>query len=143
MRNLFLALCLTFAPVTALAQEAGSPAPSATSPDDLGKFLAETLAAASAKDWRVFASLLLIGAVWAMRKFAGKIPGKFGAFWSTDRGGAVMALVAGVLGSVAHVLAAKASFSWAMLSDGVVMAVTAAGGWAVMKKLVSPSDAAK
>jgi hypothetical protein len=52
-----------------------------------------------------------------------------------------MALVIGVLGTVASLLGAGGHFSWGLITDGLMAAFTAAGGYATMKKLFSPSDA--
>lgn len=111
------------------------------SPDDLTAFLKATFEAAAKHDWRVFAALLLVGVVWLARKYAMKLPGAVGSFFQGDRGGAVLALVLGVLGAVGHMLTAGAGFSLQTVTDGLVMAVTAAGGWTVFKHLLGQGNA--
>jgi len=110
----------------------------APSPDELGGFVEAVAKAVGAKDWRLLGGLASILVVWVLRKFLAPHVKWFG----TDRGGACMALIVGVLGAVGHVLMSSQPWGFQMISDAVVMAVTAAGGWAMMKKLVSPSDKA-
>jgi uncharacterized membrane protein HdeD (DUF308 family) len=69
------------------------------------------------------------------------VVGRWVGFFKTDRGGAVMALIVGVLGTVASLLLAGGKFQFGMLLDGLLAAFTAAGGYATIKKMISPSDA--
>lgn len=94
-------------------------------------------------DWRILAAVACVALTWAFRWGAGKIPGKLGAWIKSDQGGAFSALLMGVLGSLGHALFGKEPFSAQFLVDGVVMGVTAAGGYATIKKLLPGASAAK
>lgn len=92
-------------------------------------------------NWRlaVIAGLLL--AVLLLRKVGGWfLPAKAAAWVNSDRGGATLALAAGVLTVVVNGLVAGGPFDPQLLIDGVLAACTAAGGFSVAKKLAAPSD---
>lgn len=107
-----------------------------TSPSDPGDLLPSMLNAAKSGQWRLLAGLLLGVLVWATRKWGARLVPWLG----TDRGGAVLVLVLGLLGGVATTLAGDQPLSWSLLVDSLSMAFGAAGGYAVTKKLVAPSD---
>lgn len=132
MSKLFMALGLICIPSICMAAD----------PTTTSELFDQAVSAAKVGDWRVLAGVICIGLVWLARWGVGKIPGKVGAWFNTDRGGAVMALIVGVLGSVAHMLSSKDPFSMKFIMDGAVMAVTAAGGFTVFNKLFKPSDKA-
>ncbi len=109
--------------------------------DDLQEgatLVSKAVGAGSARDWRALGAALILLVVFLMRK----VVGRYVKFFNTDRGGAVMALVVGVLGTVASLVSASGKFSVGMLMDGLMAAFTAAGGYATLKKLFSPSDIA-
>ncbi len=109
------------------------------------------VSAARGRNWALLGALVLSLLVWAVRKFAsrvavafaGKLLGRAAAWLTTDRGGALLALLAGIASALA--VAFASGFSWGLLLDGVVAGVTAAGGYAVVRKLCFPSgkDAAQ
>jgi hypothetical protein len=102
---------------------------------DPGHFAEQTYQALQHQDYRLFAALAVIGLVWAARKFGGKLPGKLGDFMRSDRGGAVLALVMGVLENVAHAALAGSLTAHAVM-DGLVNGVLAAGGYSAAKKML-------
>ncbi len=167
MRTMFAALALALAFVTvtpSYAQEDQGPpaadmaaAPDAAAPTDMAKaapelgplpsgaeyqegaeLIQKAVGAGTARDWRALGAAIIMLVVFIMRV----VVGRWVVFFKTDRGGAVMAIVVGVLGTVASMLAAGGAWQWSMLIDGLLAAFTAAGGYATMKKLIAPSDAA-
>lgn len=150
-----LALVTAFA-LPAVAQDAAPPADMAqVAPDagaakpailDLSKdaqiedgaqLLTKAIGAGTARDWRALGAAVILLVVFVMRALVGRWVG----FFKTDRGGATMALIVGVLGTVASLLTAGGKFQWGMLLDGLMAAFTAAGGYVTLKKLIAPSDA--
>ena len=105
---------------------------------DPGGFAGEVLAAAKNGEWRLLSGLVLIALVWATRRWGSKLV----PWFSTDRGGAALVLGLALLGGVATTLFEGAPLSMGLLANVVSMAMTAAGGWAIVKKLLSPSDKA-
>lgn len=104
--------------------------------DDFGAFLSQVMAAVQAKDYQIIAALALVLVTFVARSW-GK---RFIPWLNTDRGGAVLALFLGVAGAFVTSLAARVSFGFQTVLDGLVVGVTAAGGWTVVKKIISPSD---
>src|SRR5215213_10031168 len=105
-------------------------------PDTFDSFVRSFADAVLVGDWRIVTGLACITLVFGFRSLAGKLPGGVGDFFRSDRGGAVSALLVGVLGSLGHVLyATKDPINAKTFVDGVVMGVTAAGGYATVKKL--------
>lgn len=91
--------------------------------------------AAKNGNWKLLAVLLVIGIVWAARKYGVLIP-KVGDFLKSPRGGAILAILTGVFGVIATGLAASGKFSAGLVWDGLLLGLTAAGGWTVVKKLL-------
>ncbi|HYE99606.1 MAG TPA: hypothetical protein VEJ18_11880 [Planctomycetota bacterium] len=103
----------------------------APNPDDVGEIISKALEAARSGDYRMLAACLLVGIVWAMRKWGSEIS----PFFATDRGGAVLALAGGFVLALASLLISGAPFSVDVLVGGFQTALMAAGGWAVFSKL--------
>lgn len=104
---------------------------------DPGGFAAHLLAAARGGQWRVLAALMLVAVVWLARRFGARaVP-----WLATDRGGVLLVLLLALVGGVATALADSAAISFGLLVNSVSMALTAAGGWAMVKKLLAPGDA--
>jgi len=91
-------------------------------------------------NWRlvVIAGLLLV--VLSLRKLAGFLPAKAAAWVQSDRGGATLALLAGVLTVLVNGMVAGGKFDPQLLVDGVLAAATAAGSFNLAKRLASPAD---
>jgi hypothetical protein len=105
-------------------------------PDDMAAFAGAVLAAVQAKNWAMLVALGLVLLVWAARKFGGK----FWPFLTTDRGGALLSLVGGLALSIAAAAAAPgASGIGSVLLSGLLMAATASGTYALLRKLLFPS----
>lgn len=104
---------------------------------DPGGTVTSVLNAAKGGQWRLLAGLLLSLLVWAARRWgASTIP-----WLKTDRGGATLVLALALLGGVAATLAGDQPFAWGLLLNSLSMAFTAAGGFAIVKKILAPSDA--
>lgn len=59
-------------------------------------------------------------------------------FVNTDAGGATLTLLMGVAGSVATVLMSSAPLTVGAVWSGIVMGITAAGGYVMIKRLLGP-----
>lgn len=102
------------------------------SPDQGEAFLKQIFDAAMKKDYMGLTALVLIAAVWLVRKFgAKKIP-----FLATDRGGAILVMVASILGALANSLAAGKGYSSDVLLHSVYLGFMAAGGWVWIRKML-------
>jgi hypothetical protein len=102
---------------------------------NFGAFAAAVMVAATSRQWGTLLALLLIGAVWAIRKWAPV------AFFQTDRGGALLSIVGGLGLAIAAAAAAPGSHSLAQVAiTGLLMAITASGSYALYRKLIDPSD---
>lgn len=77
--------------------------------------------------------LALIVAVAAIRRYA---PDPIGAFMHTDAGGAAGTFATALLGALATATMAGAVWHWSMLWAAMGIAVAAAGGYTMLKKLV-------
>jgi hypothetical protein len=120
---------------------AAPPAPPAVAiPDpsqDPGGVVASLLAAAKAGQWRLLAGLVLSVLVWAARRWgSGAVP-----WLKTDRGGAVLVLLLALLGGIGTSLAGSGPFGLSLLVNSLSMAFVSAGGYTVVKRILSPSDA--
>jgi hypothetical protein len=92
-------------------------------------------------NWRLVVLAGLLLAVLLLRKVGGWfLPGRAAAWVGSDRGGASLALVAGILTVLVNGLIAGGSFDPQLLVDGVLAAATAAGTFNIAKKLAKPSD---
>ena len=90
-------------------------------------------------DWKAAIALVVVAAVWAMRRWGGK---KWPAL-KTDRWGAVLTLASGVAGGIAWALNKGGAVDARVLYDGITVGLTAAGGYTVVKRILWPSDAKK
>lgn len=108
-------------------------------PDQTGAFLRAFADAVSSRNWPLVAALVVVCAVWAVRKFgAARVP-----WLSTDRGGAVLVLATSLAGAVATALLGGAAFSLPLLVQALSVALSAAGGFNLVKKLATaPAPAA-
>lgn len=94
-------------------------------------------------EWQPAAAAALIGAVSLTRAAAG-LPwtGKAGAFLKSDRGGALLVLLLGVLGGMANAFGAKQDVTPQIIGKGIITGLVAAGGWNVVKRIFFPQDTA-
>ena len=109
-------------------------------PDDPKGAAAVVKSAMHTSNWRlvVIAGLLLV--VLSLRKLAGFLPAKAAAWVQSDRGGATLARLAGVLTVLVNGMVAGGKFDPQLLVDGVLAAATAAGSFNLAKRLAAPSD---
>ena len=117
-------------PLVAFAQVAGTP-----DPGNLTSFAQTAFSAVTSHNWALVASLAVIAVVYVLRKFAGpKLK------WiTTDRGGAFLVIVVSVAGALANALLAGAHVGWGVLLTALQVGLGAAGGWAVVRKLLGIS----
>lgn len=105
--------------------------------------------AARGRNWALLGALVLSLLIALIRRFAsrlavsfaGKAVGRAAAWLTTDRGGALLALLAGVAAAFAAAFGSGGAVSAQTVVDGLVAGITAAGGYAVLRKLVFPSGA--
>jgi hypothetical protein len=93
-------------------------------------------------NWTLAFFLCLMLSIWALRALGSRLPGKVGAFFASTRGGVAINVSASFLGALVTSLLAHRPLSdaglWLVAVKG---SVSAAGGWAVLKGILFPSDA--
>lgn len=101
-------------------------------PERIEDFARLVLDAVQSRNYALIVALAVVLVVFLLRKFGGsRLP-----FLRTDRGGALLVLGVSVAGAVANALAAGAPFSGALMLTAVRVALTAAGGFTLVKRLV-------
>jgi hypothetical protein len=134
MRLILTLVALLLTPVFVFAQ---IPDPGA----DAGAFFQTLLGAIAKGQWRIVAILVAIGVVYLLRQSATRLPGALGDFFKSSRGGAVTALLGGVVTALAGLLIGGGPVNVGVLINGIVLGIGAAGGWNVLRRLIW-SDAA-
>lgn len=99
---------------------------------DFSGYLATIVDSMVSSNWKALAVALVIGVVWVLRK------SRFIPWFSTDRGGAVLALISGIVTVLGGNIATGLETSFSSVFDGIWMGVAAAGGYSVVKKIISP-----
>lgn len=101
-------------------------------PDNLDVFANLVIEAVKSENWALVAILGVVLVVWVLRKFGGsKIK-----FLRTQRGGAVLSLVAAAVGAVATTLLTGGAFTWALALKALGTAFIASGGWTLVKHIL-------
>lgn len=124
-------IALLFFGGTAFAADAV--APTDASITDLAKPVYDAFAAGH---YMAAAALALVLSVALLKRYSGT--GKVGTFVHSDVGGALTTLTMAFFGAIATATAAGATWHWSMLSTAGYVAFIAAGGYALVKKLVVP-----
>jgi len=106
---------------------------------DVSSYAKLLLDAYHGKHWILLLALVLGVVVATARWVAPKVHGKLGTFLNSDRGAAILVLVGGLAGSVVT-SAMGGKISLDTLVNGVVTSLTAAGGYTLLKRIISPSD---
>lgn len=102
---------------------------------DPAAYLDALLRATQGRQWIVVVGFALTGLTALLRKGLGaKLP-----WFKTDRGGAALAIITAVFGAVGASLATGGFSAWTLI-DAVALAVTNAGGYVLIRKLLKPSD---
>lgn len=83
--------------------------------------------------WLAATALALVLAVALLKRYA---PGKLGELVHSDAGGALSTLLMAFGGALATATMGGAAWSWSMLWTALTVAVTAAGGYSLIKKLL-------
>lgn len=132
MKKIAMFLLVLFFGFTASAMAAGAAAPEDGSLLDLLKPVIDAFKGGHHLEAGMLALVL---AVAALKRYA---PEKYGIskFVHGDVGGTLLTLVGSFGGAMATTLAAGDSPSWAMSKTALMIAVGAAGGYAMVKKLV-------
>ena len=93
--------------------------------------------AAKHKQWRYLVALVLVGLTFVARRFgAKKIP-----WLATDRGAVALHLGVALGSAMGSLLLSKTSLTADALADAGLNALAAAGGYAMLKKLLAPKRA--
>lgn len=122
------AACLIVLPCLALAQ--------ATNPDQSwGDIIIAMFSAGQGHRWVIFGGLACSLLMRVLTTYGARLVPWFG----TDRGGAIMVVVIGLLASFAAALA-SGTVEWRTIVDGLVVAGMALLAYVIPKKVVSPSD---
>jgi hypothetical protein len=101
-------------------------------PEQIEEFARLMLDAVANRNYALLVALVVVLAVYLLRKFGGsRVP-----FLRTDRGGALLVIGVSLAGAVANALAAGAPFSGALMLTALRVALTAAGGFTLVKRLV-------
>jgi hypothetical protein len=118
-------------PMLVLAQGASLP-----SPDEFEKFAYALVRSVTNGQWNVSLALVVVGFVWALRKFGVKNV----KFFQTDTGGVALLMITAAATVLTTSLLAGGPFTWAwgwgVFKGSVVAAVVAGGGWNLAQGLV-------
>lgn len=123
-------------PPVVVIPAATQPAPKISGVDDMTGTTSALTRAIETSNWRVILTAALLFIIWVFRA----VGSKFWKFIGTDRGGALLALISGVLVSFINGWATGKTFSITWLIQGIELGVSASGGWVVAKRLISPTD---
>lgn len=138
MRRFHMALSvfITMVPLLAFAQ--------VVDPNvDLNGFLGQVFDAVKGGNWRLVAVLASIGAIYVLRKYGSKIPGKVGEFLATSRGGAILAIVFGFLVGLGSAVLAGQTITLSVVVDVLMFAFTTIGGWVGVRRILGIDGATK
>ena len=125
MRLITLLVVTALLPFVALAQAADPGI-------DPGGFLLEIVTAIQGGDWRAVAVLAAIGLTWAAKRYGAKA----WPFLGTARGGAALALVLGVIGTLVPAVAGGAPLTLKLGIDALLFGLTSIGGWVGVRRLI-------
>jgi hypothetical protein len=110
-------------------------------PDDVQGVTNTIKGAMHTSNWRLVVVGVLLLSVLILRKVGGFcLPAKAAEWIKSDRGGATLAILAGVLTVVVNGMVAGGKFDPQLIIDGVLAAATTAGGFNLAKRLAKPSD---
>ena len=96
---------------------------------DLGELVQPVLQAAQAGNWPWALAAALVLATAVMRRFGAKR----WPFWASGQGAAILLLVGSFAASLATAFAAGAGLSWHLMKAALGVAITAAGGYSLIK----------
>jgi hypothetical protein len=129
IRRIFLMFALVLFPVLVLAQDAPAP----TLDLDPIALLSAFVHAIQGGQWPVAAVLVLVGIVWAVRKFGVKA----WPWLSTSEGGTALAFLTAVAATLAAAaLVPGATITWGLVGSAVAAAFTSIGAWTGARRLL-------
>lgn len=143
-----IATVIVTMPISVFAQEDGgvSPAPAipvqALAGDDFGALAKLIWDAVMNKQWGLVASLAILLAVAALRKFVPETT-KVGAWLRTKLGGIVTNFAITLSGAFATAFMSGHTFSADLVFKALSVALTASGGWAIYKNVREALDEKK
>lgn len=106
---------------------------STVSPDNIEQFVNLVFDAIKGGNWWLLVALGLVLVVWLVRKLLGpKVP-----WLQTQAGGAILNLVISFGGALATVLVTGQPMGWLVALGALKVAFTAAGGWTLVKHLLT------
>jgi hypothetical protein len=100
----------------------------------------QVIDAIQAHNYAMAVVLILVAAVYAVRKIAPRIHGGLGAFLNSDRGGSLLVLIGGTGGALVTALSAGKHMSFSLLLGGIMTSAAASGGWNIVWDLFWPQD---
>lgn len=104
-------------------------APVLPQPDDAADYIGALAAATKGGQWRVLSALVILGVVWALRKWGAKWVPWFATKW----GGITLALSMGILAQFVTDLTGPSALTWTFVVNGLVQGALASGAWSMIK----------
>jgi hypothetical protein len=123
------------AAVVASTSAAFAAAPVLPQPDDTADYIGALAAATKDGQWRAVSALLILGVVWALRKWGSKKVSWFATKW----GGVTLALSMGILAQFVTDLTGPSPLSWTFVLNGLVQGALASGAWSLIKNATEKS----
>jgi hypothetical protein len=105
---------------------------------DIQATLTALYSAIQGRQWALVGVLAVVALVYAARTWGGTLL----PWLRSDRGGAALALLAGIFGALATALLSGTALTPLVVLDGVVLGIGAAGGYSVVRKLLGITSAA-
>ena len=103
--------------------------------DDPGALAKAIFDALTNGEWKMLSILILVALLWVLRHYGSKIP-KIGKYIGSRRGGAILALLTGLVGVIGSAMAFGVPITWNVVSAGFSAGLGLAGGWSVLKSLI-------
>jgi hypothetical protein len=111
-------------------------APVLPTPEDPKEYVGALVTSLKDSEWRISIALVLMGVIWAVRKWGTEKVAWLGSKW----GGIVLALVLGVVAQVITQLQTGAPWGRGFIMNALILGVLASGFWTMLK---SGSEAIK
>jgi hypothetical protein len=104
---------------------------------DIQTTLTALYGAIQGRQWALVGVLAVVALVYAARTWGGAaLP-----WLRSDRGGAALALLAGIAGALATALLSGTALTPLVVLDGVVLGISASGGYVVVRRLLGIQSA--
>lgn len=126
------------APTASAASSAAAPMPSLDSDGGLTAAAKWVWGNVVEGHWWPMAAGMLVIVVWLLRKYGGK----YITWFTTDKGGACLALGTSMVGAVLNALMAGQAITVKAVMTAVGVGFAAAGGWTTLKRILAKDPAA-